>query len=101
MIILYTTHRDRASAEAITTILLEQRLIACVNYFPIEACLVWQGEQTTQNEVVALYKTSNATAADAEATILKHHPYEIPCIIKIPVTANSSYENWVKDATTL
>ncbi|MEZ4200699.1 MAG: divalent-cation tolerance protein CutA [Candidatus Paceibacterota bacterium] len=99
MIFLYTTHKNKEEAEKITSLLLEKRLIACVNYFPIEACLIWQGQKTSENEVVALYKTSTTKAVTAEQVILEHHPYEVPCIIHIEAKANASYEDWVKETT--
>jgi periplasmic divalent cation tolerance protein len=100
MILLYTTHSSREAAEKITKLLLEQKLIACVNYFPIEACLVWNKERTTENEIVALYKTSNEKWKATETEILTNHPYEVPCIIKIEASANAAYENWINAETT-
>lgn len=99
MILLYTTHSSKEEAKKITELLLEAKLIACVNYFPIEACLIWNNIKTSENEVVALYKTSEKKWKDAEQIILKHHPYDVPCIIKIEAEANIEYEKWVESET--
>lgn len=45
------------------------------------------------------YKTSDVKWKEAEQIILKNHPYEVPCVIKIEATANDSYESWVNEST--
>ena len=99
MILIYTTHPDLQTAKLISDKLLSKKLIACVNYSSIEACLIWKGVQTSENEVVVLYKTTPELWDQASEAIENAHPYEVPCIIKIEATANKSYENWVKEAT--
>ena len=31
----------------------------------------------------------------------KIHPYDVPCIMKFDVEANTSYENWIRDSVEL
>jgi len=51
------------------------------------------------NEYVTLLKTRNSLWKEVENYILKHHSYEVPCIIKYDVTANESYEQWILSTT--
>ncbi|NOQ55699.1 MAG: divalent cation tolerance protein CutA [Nanohaloarchaea archaeon] len=34
-----------------------------------------------------------------KSEIEKIHPYDVPCIMRIDVKANESYENWIKIET--
>ncbi len=100
MILIYTTHPDKTTAETISKQLITEKLIACVNYLPIEACLIWNQEMNTEHEIVALYKTNHSKWNELVSRIEKLHPYEVPCIIKIEAQANQSYENWVDESVT-
>jgi uncharacterized protein involved in tolerance to divalent cations len=40
--LLYVTHPSRPEAVRITTELLQQHIIACANYFPIESTYWWE-----------------------------------------------------------
>lgn len=99
MILIYTTHPDKETAERISQNLIDRKHVACVNYSSIEACLIWKGEKTTENEVVALYKTNSDKWNEVVTSIENQHPYEVPCIIRIDVAANSKYEDWVDKST--
>lgn len=101
MILIYTTHQDKASAEKITNELLNEKLIACVNYLPIESCYCWNGKIESNDEIVALYKTKDSNWEKVRDKIEELHSYETPCIIKIKAEANSSYEEWVDNETTI
>lgn len=99
MKLLYTTHASKEAAEKMTALLLTQQLVACVNYFPVTACYMWNGALANEDEIVALYKTSPKRAKAAEAFILANHPYDVPCVIHLDAVANDAYENWVLSET--
>ena len=101
MILIYTTHKNKTSAEKITKELLDKKLVACVNYLPIESSYWWKGEIVNDNEIVALYKTKDENWELVKNRITELHPYETPCIIKIEAEANSSYESWINKETKL
>lgn len=98
MILIYTTHKNKIEAEKITNELLSKKLIACANYFPIEASLFWNGVKSNENELVALYKTKDNLLSKVEKFITENHPYEVPCIIRIDAKANNSYEDWINNS---
>jgi uncharacterized protein involved in tolerance to divalent cations len=41
-ITIYVTHKNRQEADKIVNFLLENKFIACVNYFPIEVAYHWK-----------------------------------------------------------
>ncbi|MDH3244003.1 MAG: divalent-cation tolerance protein CutA [Saprospiraceae bacterium] len=93
--IIYITHSSEESARKLSQTLVYERLAACANIFPISSLYWWQGKLETEGEWVSLVKTSNARWKDLEARAIELHPYEVPCLIRIQVEANQSYEDWI------
>jgi len=98
-IILYVTYPNQKTAKTISSQLLKQKLIACVNYLPIESGFSWNGKVKNSKEVVALLKTKTENWRKVKKEIEKLHPYDIPCIIKMEVEANKEYVRWVEKVT--
>lgn len=98
-IIIYITHPDMKTAKKVAGQLLEKRLIACVNYFPVENSYWWQGKVEHSKEIVSLVKTTKQNWSKVKAEVKKIHPYDTPCIMKLEVEANSDYEKWIKTET--
>jgi len=51
------------------------------------------------NEIVSILKTKKENWKVVKEEIEKLHPYDVPCIMKIEVEANESYENWIQEET--
>lgn len=94
--IIYITYPSEAEAKRISELLLEQRLIACVNLFPITSAYWWQGSITHDSEWVGLVKTTEAGAMAVETFVEEHHPYDVPCIMQLSARANAAYEAWIE-----
>lgn len=95
ILIFYVTHPDEATAKRISNQLLEKRLIACANIFPISSIYFWKGELQNDSEWVSIIKTRPELADQIEQELPKLHPYEVPCLIHFELEANPAYENWV------
>lgn len=93
---------DREQAERLAAYLIEARLAACVNVLaPCTSVYRWQGKTETATEVPLLIKTTRARYPALEAAIKARHPYELPEIIALPVTAGlPAYLDWVGAETT-
>lgn len=98
-IIIYITHKNKQEAKKVAEVLLRERLVACVNYFPIESSYWWKGKMVTAKEIVTLVKTKKENWTKVKKTVLAIHPYETPCIMKLAVESNTSYTKWIKDET--
>lgn len=96
-IVIYITHKDMAEAKKVAEALLQDRLIACVNYFPIESSYWWKGKIATGKEIVTLAKTKKVNWTKVKKAVEAMHPYETPCIMKIEVEANTAYVQWIHD----
>ena len=96
-LLVLTNLPDRASAEKLAVMLIEQRLAACVNILaPCDSVYRWQDEIQRDAEHPLLIKTTRDRYAGLEASIRANHPYELPEIIAVPVVqALPAYMNWV------
>jgi periplasmic divalent cation tolerance protein len=94
-LVLYVTYPDEASAKTVSNQLLDKRLIACVNIFPITSMYTWDGAVQNDHEWVSIVKTTLACGQLVENEILSVHPYKIPCIMRMEISANQAYEDWI------
>ncbi len=99
MIIVYTTCKDKEEAQKIAKHIVEKKLAACANYFPINSIYEWQAKLQEDNEFVLLLKTVDENFDKVKEEVEKIHSYEVPCILKINAEANEEYMDWVKKST--
>ena len=96
-ILVITSLPDREVAQRLAGRLVEERLAACVNILaPCESVYRWQGRIETAQEITLLIKTLGAHYGKVEKTIRQCHPYELPEIIAVPITAGlPAYLEWL------
>ena len=100
-LLVLTTCPDRATVARIATALLEEKLAACINEVPgVRSHYRWQDRIEHDDEVLMLVKTTVKAYDRAEALIREHHPYELPEVIAVPLTAGSeAYLQWITEST--
>lgn len=98
-IAIYVTHKDITEAKKISNYLLDKKLIACYNLFPIESSYWWNWNISNSNEIVSLLKTKKSNWDILKKEIINIHPYTTPCIMKYEVEANEDYEKWIENET--
>jgi len=95
-----TTAPSRKIAEKLAEGILESRLAACVQMAEIRSFYIWEGVLQKEGEVALYIKTTEARYPELEAWIKGVHPYEVPEIIKLPITDGlPAYLDWL-DSTT-
>ncbi|MCL2024718.1 MAG: divalent-cation tolerance protein CutA [Coriobacteriia bacterium] len=98
--IVITTCADRDSAKIIARQLLEDKLTACVQLFPIESIYIWQDELCENGEVMLLIKTRTVLFQRVAGCIKRNHPYKVPEIVQVPLTSGlPEYLSWIDDNT--
>ena len=98
--VIKATCPDKDSAKKIAKLLVEQRLAACVQMFPIESVYLWKDEVCDENEVMLFIKSRTALFDVISAAIKENHSYEVPEIIQIPITDGlPEYLNWLGECT--
>lgn len=95
-LVFYITHPDEATARRVSEHLVNNRLAACANIFPISSIYRWDGAVQQEGEWVTIVKTRLDLENELEKEILKIHPYEVPCILRFEVRANKAYEEWIQ-----
>lgn len=95
MILVYITCKGRKEAGRISRHLLNKKLIACANIFPITSVYCWKGKQCNDKEIVLLAKTKNNKYTAVKKEVKKLHSYDVPCIMKIKADTNKEYGQWV------
>ena len=102
ILLVMTNMPDTASAQKLARQLIEARAAACVNQLaPCTSTYRWKGDIETVSEVPLLIKTTRAAYARLEKLIREEHPYELPEIIAVSVTAGlPAYLHWVDQEST-
>ncbi|MEK6837682.1 MAG: divalent-cation tolerance protein CutA [Nanoarchaeota archaeon] len=100
MISVYITCKDIAEAKLIASHLLEKRLIACANIFPITSMFRWDGKVVDEPEVAVICKAKKETFEKIKEEVRQLHSYEIPCIVALPWHgSDEEYRKWVEEET--
>ena len=100
MIFIYITNPNIEEAKRISRYLLEKRLIACANIFPITSMYWWEGEIEEGEEVVLIAKTVESKYESVKNAVSEIHTYDIPCIAKLDVSINEQYSDWIRREVT-
>jgi periplasmic divalent cation tolerance protein len=102
-IVVMTTLANTDDAVKFVQTLLERRLIACGSVFPgVRSLYRWQGKVADEQEVVVLLKTRSARLETLKHAFEELHPYKVPELLALPVTAgNAKYLEWINGETTL
>jgi periplasmic divalent cation tolerance protein len=99
VLLVLSTFPDAATARRIGRELVEQRCAACANILPqIESIYWWGKEVENATETLVLFKTSAERYEALQSTLRQLHPYEVPEIIAVPLTAGlPAYLSWVTE----
>ena len=96
--LVITTAADKDSAKVIAGLLVEKRLAACVQMFPVESIYTWKGETCNDDEIALFIKSKSSLFDKIAAAIKENHKYEVPEIIQIPITNGlPEYLKWIDD----
>jgi periplasmic divalent cation tolerance protein len=96
-LVLYCTCPDETTASSIAETVVDEGLAACVNIVPaVKSVYRWQGETESATESLLIIKTSTDNYEKIEQRIVQLHPYELPELIGVPITAGlEPYLAWL------
>src|SRR5260221_7314479 len=102
VVLVLTNLPNRAAAERLADVLIEEKLAACVNILaPCRSVYRWKGTLQHDEEHPMLIKTTSERYAALEAAIRAGHPYELPEIIAVPIERGlQAYLAWVAAEST-
>lgn len=98
---IIVTADDAAWILAFSRQLVEERWCACAQHInPIRSIYHWDGTIHDEVEIRVAFHTRTALVPGLIERIRKDHPYEVPCILALPVEdANPAYVAWVEAET--
>ncbi len=96
-----TTAPDGTVASRLAEGLLQERLAACIHMQEIRSCYLWKDDICRDEETVMWIKTLEENYGRVEDYLKRRHPYDLPEIIKVPVTGGlPAYLDWIKVTAT-
>lgn len=101
MLLVYITAPDPETARTLGMTLVRERLAACANIIDgMESCYWWEGKVESAQESVCLCKTTEAAYASLEKRAKELHPYDVPCIVALPlVRGHEPFMRWLAEET--
>ena len=96
----YIITKNENEALTIANLAVKKNLAACGNILPnMKSIYKWQNKLQNDNETLLILKTNSNKYPLLEKLILEKHSYEVPCILKIPISdGNKEYLRWVDDS---
>ena len=96
-----TTTDKKEDAGRIAKAIVENRLAACVQVSgPITSTYWWNGNMEETEEWLLTMKTRKELYSKLEQAIKNFHPYEVPEIAAVPISAGSKeYLDWMEKET--
>ena len=100
-VIVWTTIATTADWRGMASMLVNERLAACVNVLPeMESTYRWKGQVESEHERQLIMKTTVARITALRARVHELHDYEVPEFIVVPIVGGSdAYLNWIREST--
>lgn len=97
-ITVYITCPSKEETKKIVRLLLEQRVISCANFFPIESMYHWNNTIEESSEYLIFAKSCREHFAKIETLVKNNHSYEVPCIVSLSLDElHKPYLMWLTD----
>ncbi|MEM8829458.1 MAG: divalent-cation tolerance protein CutA [Cyanobacteria bacterium P01_G01_bin.19] len=98
--LVMVTVDSEAQGQEIATVLLTEKLAACINIMPVESFYTWSGKINRDREWQLLIKTRLDLFEELASKVKLIHSYDVPEIIALPLlSGSSSYLNWIAEST--
>lgn len=100
MLCVTVTCKDKTEAEHIGERLLQKKLVACVNSFPVSSSFWWKGQLEKSEEHLLMCKTLSSRLASIQKEIKAIHSYDLPVISSWEEKTTKDVERWIKGELT-
>ena len=100
-VVVLVTTATREEGETIARLLVEDRLVACVNVVPqVRSVFRWEGALSQEDETLLVIKSRRDRFPALVAAVKNLHSYRVPEIIALPIVEGSAeYLQWIDEAT--
>ena len=97
---VYITAADETEARKLGLALVQEKLVACVNYFPIHSIYRWKGNIEESGEMAVIAKTRQDLVDHVINRVKQLHSYDVPCVVSWVIEqGNPDYLEWIKEST--
>ena len=100
-VVVWTTLGTTADGRGIASMLVNERLAACVNVLPeMESIYRWKGQVETDHERQLVIKTTTGCVPALRVRVRELHDYDVPEFIVMPIVDGSeAYLDWIREST--
>lgn len=100
-VVVWTTVGCSADCRGMASILVNERLAACVNVLAeMESIYRWKGQVEADHERQLIMKTTSDRVPALRARVLELHDYDVPEFLVTPIVGGSeAYLDWIRDST--
>ena len=98
-IVVYVTVPSAIEGEKLASLLVNERLAACVNRVgPVQSTYWWQGRVERDEEYLLVIKTKEDLFDRLKTRVQALHTYTVPEVIAMPIVKGSeSYLKWMDE----
>jgi periplasmic divalent cation tolerance protein len=98
--IVYITAVSQDEARKIGSALVEEKLVACVNIFPVQSVYRWQGKVEEAAEFALMAKTRQGLVDKVIERVKRLHSYQVPDIVSWRIENGfPEYLAWIREST--
>jgi periplasmic divalent cation tolerance protein len=99
MRLIYTTCPFAEEARSIGKKLIEEKLVACANYWQVQSLCVFEDTFKEKEETALILKVAKPRLDAVRNRIREMHSYTTPCILVLkPESVNHNFLQWVHDS---
>ena len=99
-VIVRTTTPTREEAGRLARMIVENRLGACVQTWPVHSTYWWKEKIEEADECLLMIKTRRHIVSALSTFISRNHPYDVPELVVTPVAGGADeYLAWIAAET--
>jgi periplasmic divalent cation tolerance protein len=97
---IYFTVRDEAEARRIGSALVNEKLAACINYFPVKSIYWWKGKVEESGENAVIAKTRASLSDKVIQRVKELHSYQVPVTVSWVIEkGDPDGFSWINEST--
>ena len=98
MVFIYTTCATSEEAKRLAKLIIDTKMGACVDYWPVESMYNWKNKLVQIPHVMLMITTFESKLETVNDLISEHHSYSTPLIAGVDVRRiNRAYKEWMME----
>ncbi len=98
MLEIHVTCKDENEVEKISKTLLNEKIVACANYFPVKSMFSWKGKIEKAKEFIIILKTNDRQKEKAVRRIKELSSYALPVITWNEANTTKDAKDWINNS---